>query len=186
VPGGDSGVHTPARQNLPVPHDASVVQPSQAVAPQIPGAQSCVRTAGHEPDPSQEFASVATLFVQLGGRHCLLGPGIVHDCVVIPSQAPSHPVPSPMHATLGDTGVPVTAVHVPSLPVRLHASHWPEQLLLQHTASAQKLDWHWPPLVHFVPGGPLLVHCPPESQKFPSTQSASAVQVVLHAVVPQT
>jgi hypothetical protein len=78
-PFGERGVHTPARQNVPSPHEASVVQPWQAVAPQIPVPQSWVRTGGHEPDPSQFSGSVATLFVQLGARHGWVDPGMVHD-----------------------------------------------------------------------------------------------------------
>jgi hypothetical protein len=184
-PIGERGVHTPARQNrLASLHDSSVEQPSHLIGPQIPGAQSCVRTAGQIPEPSQNSCSVAVPLVQVGARHSWLEPGIVHDCLVTPSHTPSQPVPLPTHAARGETGEPVTAVQVPCAPVKLHASHCPAQSELQHTPSTQKFDWHWPAEVQGIPAGPLLEHSP-LPQKFPSAQSASEVQVVLQAVAPQ-
>jgi hypothetical protein len=124
----------------------------------MPGAQGCVRTAGQNPEPSQNSCSVAVPFVQTGARHSLLFPGMLHDCVVTPSHEPAQPVVSPMQAARGETGNPLTAVHVPLLAARLQASHWPVHALLQHTPSTQKFDWHWPADVHAVPGGPLFEH----------------------------
>ena len=63
------------------------------------------------------------LFVHAGARHCLVWPGMVQLCVLVPSQKPSHPVPSPGHTARGAFGDPVTGEQVPFEAVRLHASH---------------------------------------------------------------
>jgi hypothetical protein len=129
VPAADCGLQTPPRQKSPVGQSAFVLQPVHWVCPQIPGAQSWVRVAGHAPEPLQDSARVATPVVALhdGARHCVLCPGTTHAVVFAPSQAPSHPVPLPMHAVRGATGLPVTGEHVPALFGRLHAWHWPLQ-----------------------------------------------------------
>jgi hypothetical protein len=76
----------------------------------------------------------------------------------MPSQVPSHPVPSPGHVPRDPAGVPVTGEHVPFEPVRLQASHFPVQSLLQHTPSAQKFDRHWAGAVHAAPTSPFGLH----------------------------
>jgi hypothetical protein len=90
----------------------------------------------------------------------LVAPGIVHETVVMPSQSPLHPVPSPGHALRGATGAPVTGEQVPLLVARLHASHWPVQSLLQHTPSAQNPVVHCALEEHDPPGPIFASHWP--------------------------
>jgi len=80
--------------------------------------------------------------------------------VTVPLQKPAHAEPSPAHAARGSTGCPLTGVHAPTLPPRLHASHWPEQALSQHTPSAHWAVVHWFPAVHAVPGVPFGTQLP--------------------------
>jgi hypothetical protein len=143
-----------------------VLQPVHCVAPQTPGAQACVRAVGHLPEPSQNSGRVATALAALheAPRHCLDCPGTVHAVVSTPSQAPSQPVPLPMQAVRGSTGLPVTAEHVPSWFGRLQASHCPTQSSLQHTPSTQKLVPHCVPAVHAPPAVIFSVHFPPAAQ----------------------
>jgi hypothetical protein len=60
--------------------------------------------------------------------------------------------------------VPVTAEQVPGLLGKLHASHWPEQSLLQQTPSVQNVEVHWFPAVQAPPLPPFGVHTPPTAQ----------------------
>jgi hypothetical protein len=161
------GMQTPALQKLPVPHWFVLlpgVQPTHAVAPQIWLPQLCVVAVGQEPLPSQNEALVATPFVHDGGLHCTVLPGTLHDCVLMPSQAPLQPVLSPTQPGRPPNGVPVTAEQMPGLPGRLHDSHWPEQSLLQHMPSTQNVEVHWLSAVQEVPLPPFGVHTPPAAQ----------------------
>src|SRR4051794_31739894 len=60
-------------------------------------------------------------------------PGYVHAAVFTPLHEPSHMgcIGSELHAGRGATGAPVTGLHMPSKPGRLHAWHWPPQAALQ-------------------------------------------------------
>jgi len=107
---------------------------------------------------------VFVLGSQEGSRHCVFWPGTVQVAVTMPSHLPSQPVPSPTHAGREPTGLPLTAEQVPSLPLRLHASHWPRQSLLQQMPSAQTVDWHWLPALHDVPRPPFGMQRPPLAQ----------------------
>jgi hypothetical protein len=119
------GLHTPPRQKSPVGQSLFVLQPAHWLTPQMPGAQSCVRSEGHSPCPSQNSRSVAVLVVALqdAERHSTVCPGSVQDVVTMPLHVPSQPVPLPGHASRAPTGLPVAGVQVPPLPGKLHASH---------------------------------------------------------------
>jgi hypothetical protein len=56
------------------------------------------------------------------------------------------------------TGVPVTALQAPALPMMLQASQLPLQAVLQQTPSTQKFDWHWFEAVQAEPGVSFGVH----------------------------
>ena len=60
-------------------------------------------------------------------------PLIVHAVVF----APTHAHTDAAHAWRPLCGGPITGVHVPTLPVRLQASHEPPQAVLQQTPSTQ-------------------------------------------------
>src|SRR5205814_4840954 len=99
-------------------------------------------------------------------------------------------------------GPPVTGVHVPSLPLTSHASHWPSQALSQHSPSTQWPAAHSVELVHFellllrhVPAlGPAAAHAAPAPQlatpqhtpsaQCPEMQLESPVQVSPRAWAP--
>ena len=67
--------------------------------------------------------AVSVLMSQVGARHCVVLSGIAQLFGSMPLQVPSQPVPSPMQAVRGATGLPLTAVHVPGAAGRLHAWH---------------------------------------------------------------
>jgi hypothetical protein len=56
---------------------------------------------------------------------------------VVPSQVPPQSESSLEHFVRCPAGVPVTALHVPSLPFTLQASHWPLHEVLQQKPSTQ-------------------------------------------------
>ena len=59
---------------------------------------------------------------QVGARHCVEAPGIVHCCVSsAPLQVPLQPVLSPMHGPREPTGLPLTGEQVPGDAGRLQA-----------------------------------------------------------------
>jgi hypothetical protein len=91
----------------------------------MPGAQSCVRSEGHCPCPSQNSRNVAVFVVPShdAERHSTVCPGSVQDVVTVPLHVPSQPVPFPGHTGRAPTGLPVAGVQVPALPARLQASH---------------------------------------------------------------
>ena len=102
-----------------------------------------------------------------------------------PLQAPPQALPSVAQAARAPCGAPLTATHCPTLPGTSQAWHWPPQALLQHTPSAQLPFTHWlfPPQA--TPSAFFGTHAPALHQS-PATQSPSTVQLVLHAVGPQT
>jgi hypothetical protein len=59
-------------------------------------------------------------------------------------------------------GVPDTGLHVPTLPIKAHASHCPLHGLLQHTASTQYPDLHWLVALQVAPGSDFGLHMPAE------------------------
>jgi hypothetical protein len=160
----------------------------QAVAPQTYGSQACVVTAGHVPSPAQLAAIVSTPAAHVGARHWTDESGYPQDAALEPSQVPPQPDPSSAHAGRAPCGAPeVSVVHVPANGATSHASHWPEQARSQQNPSAQMFDAHCESNEHELPSGCFGTHWRvAPSQRLPMLQSASAAQVVLHAVVPQT
>jgi hypothetical protein len=77
-----------------------------------------------------------------------------------------------------------TFVHVPTVPVSAHDWQVPAQPALQHTPCAQNPETQPVPVVQAAPSA-FFVHTPPLQVKG-ATQSVSAVQAVLHALVPHT
>jgi len=77
-----------------------------------------------------------------------------------------------------------TFVHVPTVPVSAHDWQVPVQAALQHTPCAQNPDVHCAPVEQAAPVA-FLVQLP-LLQLNGDRQSVSAMQVVLHAPVPQT
>jgi hypothetical protein len=103
-----------------------------------------------------------------------------------PSQNPSVPqaaAPLSVHWLSGSWPAG-TLVQVPTVPVSAHDWQVPVHAALQQKPCAQNPDVHWPAVVQAAPAA-FVVQLPPLQLKG-ETQSASAVQVVLHAAVPQT
>jgi hypothetical protein len=104
----------------------------------------------------------------------------------VPLQKPSVPqaaAPLSVHWFSGSCPAG-TFVHVPTVPVSAHDWHVPAHAALQQKPCAQNPDVHWFPAVQAAPIA-LVVQLPP-LQVNGAAQSVSAVQVVLHALVPQT
>src|SRR5205823_2272106 len=97
---------------------------------------------------------------QLGARHWIVG--YAHAEGFVPSQVPPQEEPSVAHAFRPPCGAPATAVHVPAVPARSHAWHWPSQAVSQHTPSTQWPLPHWSAAPHVPPGGSLGTHRPAE------------------------
>jgi hypothetical protein len=115
----------------------------QAVGPQAYGAQAWVCWAGHAPAPSQLAARTPVPAAHEAARQGDDAPGYVHARLFVPLQVPPQAEPSVAHAPRPPTGAPMTGQHVPTWPPTLHASHWPEQAVPQHTPSTQLPDEHW-------------------------------------------
>ncbi len=136
------------------PQSASVAQlvlhepaGSQANCPQAAGSGSA-----QPPFPSHApWRCTLPSVVQPSLPHEVVAPlaKLAHLSRVAPSQVvfAQSVAASASHAERVPCGNPVTGVHVPSLPVTLHASHWPSQALSQQAPSMQR------PLAHssFVP-----------------------------------
>jgi hypothetical protein len=129
------------------------------------GEQSCVCTAGHAPAPLQDAWSVLMPFVHDAGRHSVEPPGNVQAVRFVPLQKPSQTVSSAAHAARVPTGSPEAGEHVPALPVRLQASHWPRHAVLQQTPSTQLPLVHWLLVVQAAPLPSVLTHWPEALQK---------------------
>jgi hypothetical protein len=123
----------------------------QAVAPHTYGLQAAVADEGQSPVPLHDAEAVCVPAVQLAARHEVPDPGYAHALVVTPSQAPPHELPSVVQAVREPCGAPVTAVQVPALPTTSQAWHWPVQVLLQQTPSAQIALTHSELPPHSVP-----------------------------------
>jgi hypothetical protein len=104
-----------------------------------------VTGAGHAPRPSHVAASVAWPAAHDAARQLTVSPvKPVHVVRSIPSHfAAAHTSPfPPAHAGRAPMGAPTIGVQVPSVPIALHASHWPPQPALQQTPSVQMLLTH--------------------------------------------
>jgi hypothetical protein len=75
------------------------------------------------PAPSQVLTLVSAPPVQLGVPHEEVAPGKLQALGFTPSQRGPQdvPAPVPVHAARPETGAPRTVVHLPTLPVTLHA-----------------------------------------------------------------
>ena len=120
-------------------HDVAQALPAEL---QVNGAHGLVAKTGHAPAPLQEAGSVATPAAQLAPLHAIAEVGNLHVARETPSHAPPHSEPSVAQLLRGGVGAPVTAVHVPREPVRLHASHWPVHAWSQQTLSTQFPEPH--------------------------------------------
>lgn len=150
----------------------------------------CGVAAGHTPLPSQLAAGANVLAVQVAPRqpvavdHGRQAPAPLH----VPSfaQFPLAALVAIQRAFRSEPPA-ATAEQVPILPATLQLMHNPVvaslQAVLQQTPSVQKLLAHWVPVEQAAPAG----FKPHEllTQVFGGTQSASSVQVFLHAPVAQ-
>jgi hypothetical protein len=179
-------LHTFAEQWSPEMQSASELQlPRHAVPLQTYSPQGLVARAGQAPAPLHAAANVAVLPTHDGARHCVVLAGYVHAVRSVPLQVPPQMLLSVAHAVREPCGVPVTGEHVPTLPATSQASHSPVQAPLQHTPSTQSPDVHEFPVAQALPFPIFGTQMLPLHQ-LPAEQSASAAQVVLHAVAPQT
>ena len=128
-----AATHLPAVQRNEGAQSEAVVQEArQLVAsaqPRLP-----VHGAGGSqvPAPSQRAFLPSTQ----PAPHEVLTGGYRQVDVPTPSHLPPHVPPVPTQATRPLRGAPFTAVQVPTAPGSLHASHCPEQGVLQQTPSA--------------------------------------------------
>jgi hypothetical protein len=95
-------------------------------------------------------------------------------------EPPHVPLPLQVRAPCGAPAG--TTLQTPG--VTSHASHVPPHALSQQKPSTQKPDVHCVDAVHIAPFGFVPRHAP-LLQNRPPWQSASVVQLVLHAVGPQ-
>jgi hypothetical protein len=98
---------------------------------------------------------------------------------VVPQLA----APWSRHWPAGSRVPAATATQLPVLPATAHDMHVPAQAVLQQTLCAQTPLVHSPPPPQTAPSG-LRPH-DPLPQTAGGAQSASAVQVALHAAAPQ-
>jgi hypothetical protein len=153
------------------------------VAPQAYGVHGVVVPVWQVPDPLQVRAEVAVLPVQLA---------IAHWVPLAYSRQPPEPLqkpsvmqlaaPASVHWFSGSWPAG-TFVQVPMVLLSAHDWQLPAQAVAQQTPCAHWLLAHSAPVVHAVPLV-FLVHTPP-MQTLGVLQSASTVQVVLHAPVLQ-
>jgi hypothetical protein len=122
----------------------------------------CIVSAGQVPLPSQFAAEVAVPSAHEAARHAVSAPASpTQATVVTPSHAAALHTFAPTAARQEGRpfrGAPLTGVHLPGAPGRLHASHWPVQTASQQTPSTQWLAAHSASLVH-VWASPA-AHCP--------------------------
>lgn len=153
-------MHIPFWQMLPIEQSSLVVQlVRHAVSPHAYGAHGTSLVAGQVPIPSQVAGRVAVPFIHAAARHDVVLGGYTQAVRLVPLQLPPHDVPAPVHAARIPRGTPVAAVHVPTLPSRLHASHCPLQPVLQHTPSTQLPLLHSRVAEHVPPLGRFGTHC---------------------------
>ncbi len=101
-----------------------------------PFEQALVCASVQEPAPLQTDSVVIMPSLQAAAAHTVPALGKVHASVSAPSHCPWQGA-VPGQASRGATGVPVTAVQLPTVLASLHDSHCPSQALSQQTPSAQ-------------------------------------------------
>jgi hypothetical protein len=155
-------MHSPPPQKKPVVQSVSTEQlVAHAVAPHLYGAHGTELAVGQTPVPPQTAPSVPMPPVQLGARQIVVTSGYAHSVRLVPLQLPAQLDPSVRHAERPPTGVPVAALHVPSEPAMLHASHWPVQPVSQQTPSTQLSEVHSLVALQVVPLAFFAWHFPP-------------------------
>ena len=100
--------------------------------------------------------------------------GATHAVRLVPLQRRAQG-PEPPHAVRLAGAAPVTGEHVPAVPARLQASHWPVHAALQHTPSAQMPERQSVPLVHVAPLASSRRHVAPHPSpvvRLPSSHSS--------------
>jgi hypothetical protein len=100
----------------------------QAVVPHVYGAHDTVGGVTHRPEPSHVPAKLDVPAAQLAVPQLVLPVGAVHAEGFDPLQVVGPQVgslPTDVQAARGATGGPLTVLQVPTLPVALHAWHWP-------------------------------------------------------------
>jgi hypothetical protein len=117
-------MHLPTLQYEPVVQSLS---PAHDVAHALPlhtyGAHwRLAPPAAQLPAPSHVIACVSVDPLHDCAEHTVDAPGKLQAARVWPSQLPAH-APLPAHAARTPTGAPFTALHVPTEPATLHASH---------------------------------------------------------------
>lgn len=157
----------------------------QAEPLQAKGAHDCVLAGLHVPAPSQARPSVCAVAPagQAGGAQAVPAPKRAQ--APLPSQKPVVPqlaAPAFVHELVGSTPPAGTGAQVPGEAARAHDRQVPVQAVRQHTPWAQNPLAHSPPSPQATPG-PLRPH-EPAVQTAGDAQSASAVQLALHAVAP--
>jgi hypothetical protein len=125
----------------------------QAVAPHAYGLHALFTGTLHAPEPLHVAASDCSFLTlsQLAALHTVDGPAYTQPSRLLPSHEDPHVVPYAAHAGREPTGAPDAALHVPTLPAMLHASHCPVQVVSQHTPSTQFHDAHSAPALQAVP-----------------------------------
>lgn len=98
-------------------------------------AQLTAVPVAHAPLPLHDAGATLAGVLPLPGvhtdGHAVPLPGYVHEAVFTPLHEPAHIASVAPHAARGETGAPVTAEHVPSKPLTLHAWHCPVHAALQ-------------------------------------------------------
>jgi hypothetical protein len=157
------------------------------VEPQRYGAQLPGETVEQAPPPVHEAVGVKVVPLQLAAPQVTA----VEACwqPPMPLQAPVLPqTPFEAHCPAGAAAPAEIEAQLPR-PLMLQAWQVPQGPEPQQTPSVQKPLMHWLPLpVHAWPLGfkAQLLVAPEPWQVYGATQSLSAVQEVLHALVPQT
>jgi hypothetical protein len=138
-------------QYLPVVHEFSVQL--SAHLPPVPHRlleQALVAAVVQAPEPLQTEAVVALPAVQVAAVHTVESFGKTQALPLVPSHWPLQ-TPSPAQAVLVASGLPFTALHLPTEPASLQDSHWPSHFPSQQTPSTQNPEVHWPPAEQLTP-----------------------------------
>jgi hypothetical protein len=127
---------------------------SAQIAPLQPN-EHVVGVAGVQvPAPLHARAPVACPDEHIAAAHITPVPGYVHAVRSVPLHVPPHVGPSDAHAArVVPCGAPVTAPHVPMVPARSQASHWPSHAVSQQNPSTQFPESHSDGIVQTEPFG---------------------------------
>lgn len=121
-----AGRHTPAGSQMkPAPHEVAVQALAHLAVPsvaQVPFGQAPSVGVLQEPAPLHSDAVVTFPAVHVAGAHTVALSGKVQLLPLVPSHAALH-MPVPSQGSRGPTGVPVTALQVPTAFASLHDSH---------------------------------------------------------------